>query len=655
MTMPGRQDHISPQTPLGATLVGDGCTFRAWAPRARAVYVRGAFNDWRLDDSGLLVKNADGYWAGFLPGVGDGAPYKFYVRGEGSEGDKRDPCARELAFEPGYPHSNCVVRDPTSYPWHNQGFRPPAFNDLVIYQFHVGTFYAADAAGHDRRPEGGARFLDVLDRVAYLAELGVNAIEPLPVVEFPHDVSLGYNGVDFFAPEMAYAVRPGDLGLYVAKVNQLLAARGRGGPVVTAEQLASQPNQLKAMIDVCHAYGLAVLFDVVYNHAGGDFGGDQQTSESLYFFDRYLTGNENNCLYFTDQEFGGGRVFAYWNGDVRRFLIDNALFWLREYHADGFRYDEVSAISTYGGRGFCQELTAAVRSVKPEASQVAEYWNWDRAWPVEPGGGGFDLAWQDGLRDAVRSAIVQASGGRDAFVNLDPVRDRLYPPQGFPAAWQAVNCLENHDLLWTGHANVPRVAALADPLDARSWYARSRARVANGLLLTAPGVPMLFMGQEFLEEENWSDNPADQSHLLEWDRLRSDRVISDHLRFTRELIALRRRQPALRGERINVFHVHNGNRVLAFQRWMEDVGRDVVVAVSLRESTYYGYQLGFPGAGWWHEVFNSDVYDHWVNPLVAGNGTGVRADGAQLHGLPASASVVIPANGMIVFARDHGV
>ena len=128
----------------------------------------------------------------------------------------------------------------------------------------------------------------------------------------------------------------------------------------------------------------------------------------------------------------------------------------------------------------------------------------------------------------------------------------------------------------------------------------------------------------------------------------------DFHRFTRELIGLRRHQPALRGEGINVFHVQNDNRVIAFQRWVEGVGRDVVVVVSLNESTFWGYNLGFPGPGRWLEVFNSDVYDNWVNPIVAGNGTGIDANGGPLHGLRSSASLVIPANGLVGFARDQG-
>jgi 1,4-alpha-glucan branching enzyme len=128
--------------------------------------------------------------------------------------------------------------------------------------------------------------------------------------------------------------------------------------------------------------------------------------------------------------------------------------------------------------------------------------------------------------------------------------------------------------------------------------------------------------------------------------------MGDFLRFTQELLAVRRRQPGLRGEGLNVFHAHNENRVIAYQRWVPGEGRDVVVAASLNESTYWNYELGFPSGGRWLEVFNSDVYDNWFNPVVAGNGGAVVADGRPIHGLPASARIVIPANSIVIFARD---
>jgi 1,4-alpha-glucan branching enzyme len=644
------QQHIDDRTPRGARLTGGGATFRVFGPAAKQVFVSGEFNHWaRQDPAALLVKHGND-WLGFIPGVADGTQYKFFVVGTGSAGFKRDPYAREIAPVPGHP-TNCAVHDPDTYPWHDDGFRPPAFNDLIVYQFHVGTYFGRDAAGKDDRRGRDCTFLDVTDRIEYLAELGVNAVEPLPVNEFETETSQGYNGSDLYAPEFRYTIPRGDprLPRFLATVNRLFAQRGK--PAVTMAQLERPINQLKALVDLCHVYGMAVLFDVVYNHAGG-FEGDD---ESIFFWDRQPGGDNNRSLYFTSQPDGsGGLVFAYWNQDVRQFLIDNAAFFYREYHVDGFRFDQVTIIDTFGGRQFCKDLTDTLKFLQPTRPLIAEYWA-DQGFAVRDtrsGGLGFDAVWSAGLRDTVRAAIGQASAGAGARVSLDPVAGALNRPFGFPALWKSVEAVENHDEVFAGRA--PRIPRLADGSNPRSWFARSRSRVATGLILTAPGIPLLFMGQEFLEDKPWSD--SDPNLLIFWDGVDkgTDKAMVDHLRFTRDLIALRRHQPALRGEGVNVFHVHNDNRVIAYQRWVEGVGRDVVVAVSLNESTFRGYQLGFPGPGRWLEVFNSDVYDHWVNPIAAGNGGGVDASGGPLHGLPSSAGIVIPANGFVVFARDRG-
>jgi len=643
--MPASQEHINPHTPMGANLVAGGATFRVWAPRAQTVYISGDFNGWEQEQSTQLVKNDAGYWAGFVPGVKDGEHYKFFVVGAGGRGYKRDPYARELSEEPAYPLSNCIVRDRNSYPWHDHDYRTPAFNDLIVYQFHVGTFYGPN------RTQRVARFLDVLERVDYLVALGVTAIEPLPIVEFASPRSLGYDGSDIYSPEMDFNIDPPELDPYLERVNALLQRRGQ--PPLTMQQLAVPINQLKALIDVFHLYGIAVMFDVVYNHAGLQI---KEQDESIYFMDREAGTDSKDSLYFTDQ-WHTGPVFAIWKQEVRQFLIDNATFFLDEYHVDGFRYDQVSVIvkqNTDGWR-FCQHLTATARHHDPSAGQVAEYWNVDPyvVRHSDQGGAGFDATWHDGLRESVRGAIAQAVAGRHAYVDLDRIAAHLYAP-GFPAVWQAVQYVESHDEVKEDRE--PRIATLADGTNARSWYARSRSRVATGLILTAPGIPMLFMGQEFLEDKPWSDNPGHFANtLIWWDGLeQGDTAMVDHLRFTQELISLRGRQPALRGEAINVFHVHNDNRVLAFHRWLEGFGRDVVVVASLNESTFWDYQLGFPGAGRWLEAFNSDIYDNWVNPWGTGNGGSMDANGPPMHQLPSSARVVIPANSLLVFARDAG-
>ena len=123
----------------------------------------------------------------------------------------------------------------------------------------------------------------------------------------------------------------------------------------------------------------------------------------------------------------------------------------------------------------------------------------------------------------------------------------------------------------------------------------------------------------------------------------------DHLRFTRDLIRLRRDLPALRSDNVHAFYQSDSDRVIAYHRWREGSGDDVIVVASFSEATWTRYRLGFPAGGFWKERFNSDVYDHWVNPQVAGNGGGVF-EGRALHGFTASAEIVIPANGVVVFA-----
>jgi 1,4-alpha-glucan branching enzyme len=264
-------------------------------------------------------------------------------------------------------------------------------------------------------------------------------------------------------------------------------------------------------------------------------------------------------------------------------------------------------------------------------------------------GAGFDVTQHDALRESIRGAIRQTSFGAASPVGLDAVAGSLRAP-AFDNAWQAVTCVENHDIVKAGTG--PRVPRLADSANPRSWYARSRSRFATALLLTAPGIPMIFMGQEFLEDKQWSDNP-NAPNLLFWDGLTTgDKSMVDSLRFTQDLIKLRWQHAALRGASVNVFHIHNVNRVIAFHRWIEGEGRDVVVVGTLREETWHGYTIGFPRAGRWREVFNSDVYDHWVNPIVAGNGGVIEAALKPMHGFTASADIVIPANGVVIFALE---
>jgi len=650
--MAASQDHISGSTPMGANLIGDGATFRVWAPGAIRVYVAFDGGGQAPPPSDELVKDAaTGHWTGFFPGVVDGTRYRFWVEGPGNAGLKRDPWARELEFGD-FHDTDCIVRDRDSYPWHDDGFVPPALRDLVVYQFHVGVFYARSADGGDRRPGRVAKFLDALDRVEYLADLGVNAVQPLPFVEFRTPWSLGYNGTDIFSPEMDYCIGSEELPSYLEKVNGLLAKKGCAA--LTPAQLRGQVNQLKAFVDLCHLYGLAVLPDVVYNHAGGDL-----DDQSLDYFDRPANPDEVNSLYFSQGREAGGKVFDYQKPEVRELLIGNARMFLDEYHVDGFRFDQVTVIDdNQGGRRFCQDLTDTLRFHKPAAALIAEYWGQNRrlALSPPPEGMGFHLGYADLLREEVRAVLGEATGGEHAGVHLGQLRPGLERSENVVFAWQAYNCIENHDLLVDlddrGHRQ-PRIAQLAHWDEPRSWYARSRARVATALLLTAPGVPMIFMGQEFLEDKQWSDNfEFHQALLLHWAGLdNGDKQMLDHVRFTRELVGLRWQYPALRGQGFRVVHIHDQNRVLAFHRWVEGEGHDVIVVVHLSTFNRFGYRIGFPSGGEWREIFSSDVYENWVNPHVAGNGGRVVAEPLPLHEFSYSAALVLPANSILVFSR----
>jgi 1,4-alpha-glucan branching enzyme len=580
--------------------------------------------------------------------VRDSDLYMFFVEGAGGRGWKRDPFARELATTTADPDWVCVVRDAASYPWHDSGWRPPAFSDLVIYQLHTGTWWARDEAANDARATRGGTFLDVADKLEHLVSLGVNAIQLLPIQEFETSTSMGYNGTDMFSPELEYCVTSDELPWRLDQVNAALASLGQRE--LTAVQLAPGINQLKCLVDLCHLRGVAVILDQVYNHA---FGHDDRGSfddRTIWFYDRQEFGDDNRSLYFTNQTWIGP-VFAYWNDWVSQFLIDNARFYIDECHVDGARYDEVSAISNHGGDDFCRRLTETVRATNPAAIQIAEYWNGDRARAVQPppGGLGFDAELADGLRDAVRGLVQQASFGISAPLDFAAVCDGLLATVG--DSWRLNQCLENHDLTYAGHGGAARVPLLASPQDRRNWYARSRSRAATCLLMTAPGIPTLFMGEEFLEDKNWSDDRA-AGGLIWWEGLAgTDSSMRDFLRFCSDLIAVRHAEPALRTGSIRVSRAENFERVLAMHRWIEGEGRDVVVVVSFDELPKHGYRIGLPSPGDWREAFNSDVYDAFPNPAPVGNGGHVRTDGGPMDGFAVSASLEIPANGALILVR----
>src|SRR5947209_4092677 len=250
---------------MGANLVPGGATFRTWAPRARNVYLvagnalrQSLSPGWVPSSGDRLAALGDETWAGFLEGATSGLRYMFWIEGEDSSGLKRDPFARELTLEPAFSASHCIVRDPADYVWHDANWRPPDFRNLIIYQLHVGTWWAVDQAGSDVRARRGGRFLDVATRLGYLRDLGINAIQLLPIQEFETEFSAGYNGVDYFSPEGEYqAIAEADLISSLEKLNPILSAAGADR--LSLDQIRPGINQLKCLIDLAHLHGIAVI------------------------------------------------------------------------------------------------------------------------------------------------------------------------------------------------------------------------------------------------------------------------------------------------------------------------------------------------------------------------------------------------------------
>lgn len=646
--------NIGDELAMGANIVDGGVSFRLWAPRATDV--RLIYNNETSDkpESEWAMKRLDnGHWVGFLPNAQDGDKYRFYVEGDGYAGPKRDPYSRELEWY-GYPDCDSIVRDPNSYLWIVQNFKRRPFHEWILYQIHVGTFYSVDETGEDNRIVRKAKFLDIIHKIKHLADLGITAVQLMPIIEYQSPHSMGYNGTDMFSPEMDLFVPKEELADYVHHLNALLAQKGK--ELIQEQLLYSGVNQLKLLIDILHLFDIGVFFDVVYNHAG-EFGNNDISDQSIFYIDRPLNSDNENSLYFMDEGWAGGMVFKFHSAGVRQFLIDNAKAIMSEYRVDAIRYDEVTVIIHFGGWEFCQDLMRTLHYIDPSVMQVAEYWSHDKSWILKSRNddrAGFDAVWFDLLRDAIRKVVEESSHGSNARVNMDSLRDAMNNHFEANTNWQIVNYIENHDLHKAGHhERVPRIPALADSSNTRSWYARSRSRVAMGLLMTAPGIPMIFMGQEFLEDKFWSDNPDyHKNALIWWDGLEQQDEMKKFYGFTGEIIKTRKKLKALTaGNAINIFHTHNDQRIIAFQRWIENVGEDVVVVVSLNENARYHYKLGFPSAGSWKEVFNSDAYDDDAHSPVGNNGH-IEAHWSRHDGLPASASINIPPNGFVIFQKS---
>ena len=578
-----------------------GVSFRVWAPNADSVHVAGNFNGW---SSTLceLQPEGNGNWSMDVRGLDPGARYKYVIRNGGQTLWKNDPRARMLTSSVG----DSVVVDPADHDWQDAGYQTPPFNEMVIYEMHVGTF--------EDVPGGGpGTFASVTSRLDYLADLGVNVIELMPISEFAGDFSWGYNYSHPYSVETAY-----------------------GG--ITA---------LRQLVDEAHQRGIVVLLDVLYNHWG-------PTDLDMWRFDGWSQGPYGGIYFYNDACNGptpwGDTRPDFGRGEVRQYVRDNVMAWLSEAHVDGMRWDSTSNIRMGNcgdlpeGWSLMQWVNDEVDSSEPWKIQIAEdMYNAPNEWITRPtgaGGAGFDSQWDALFVHPVRAAVeTPDDNARDMWAVRNAIA-QYYNGE----ATQRVIFTESHDEVANGRQRVPEEIW---PGNAASWFSKKRSTLASTLVFTAPGIPMIFQGQEVLEDGYFEDTDP-----VDWNKLT---LFPGIHQLYKDLIAMRRNlggvTRGLTGNNLNVHHVNDGDKMIAFHRWHSGgAGDDVVVMANFRNQDWNAYRIGLPHPGLWRVRFNSD----WVgyDPSYSNWPTAdVTAQAVPWDGMPYSAELSIGAYTAVVLSQ----
>ena len=433
--------------PVGARYSNGNCFFSVWAPLMSKVQLLIKGQEKPLE----MVKDRWGYWQTEVDHLSPGTKYLFLLD---EELQRPDPASLS---QPEGVHEWSEVIDHQDYQWEDKGWNPPALEDMIIYELHVGTF----------THEG--TFEAIIDKLDYLLELGVNAIEIMPIAQFPGNRNWGYDGVYPFAAQNSY----GGVG------------------------------KLKQLVDKCHQKNIAVILDVVYNHMGPE--GNYLSDFGPYFTDKYHT-PWGSSLNFDDE----------YSGPVRNFFLQNAISWLRDFHIDGLRLDAVHAIMDNGPIHLLKELRMQVDELEKETGKqycliaesdmndikvISDY---------SKGGYGLDGQWVDDFHHAVHTL---ATGEKEGYYQdygeiahlaktfkQGFIYDGIYSeyrkkrvgnrPEGVRPG-QFVVCLQNHDQ--TGNR------MLGERLSQLVSF--EMLKLAVGTLLISPYVPMLFMGEEYGEDQ----------------------------------------------------------------------------------------------------------------------------------------------------------
>jgi 1,4-alpha-glucan branching enzyme len=585
---------------LGSILDNGGVAFRVWAPNASKVSVIGTFNDWDPTLHPMCAEDG-GYWYTRVDGAQIGDHYKYQLTTETGIINRIDPHAREVTNSVG----NAIVHNP-NFDWGNDVFSMAEWNQLVIYELHVGTF-------NDDDPSRPGQFITITARLEHLKKLGVNAIQIMPVGQFAGMRSWGYNPSHIFAVDSDYG---GSLGF-------------------------------KRFIKRAHQVGIAVILDVVFNHFG-------PSDLDLWQFDGWSENGRGGIYFYNDDRaltpWGETRP-DYGRGEVRRFILDNVLMWLDEYRLDGLRFDSTLYIRSVGEAGteelpdgwsLLQAINELVAQHPPLRISIAEDLQ-SNDWitkDVGAGGAGFGCQWDPHFVRLIRAAIIAT---HDEDRSLGSIRDAIVYRYN-DDAFERVIYSESHDDVANGQARIPQEVSPNDPT---GWHAQKRSTMAAALVFTAPGIPMLFQGQEFLEGSWFRDTVP-----VDWDQRDEFRGI---VRLYRDLIRLRLNRDGvsrgLCGQFTQVYHLHEERKMLAFHRW--DRGGpadDAVVIANFFHDPQDGYVLGFPAAGTWKLRFNSDW--HGYSEIFEGRYSGdVDAVQGDCDGLPFLAPVSVAPYSVLIYTQ----
>ena len=540
---------------LGSHLSDDGVNFRVWAPFASSVGVL-IDTDFQWHET-PLTSEENGYWSGSVKDLQAGKSYKYRIHTQdGKIIERNDPRARQLTVSD---NGVSVVIDP-EFDWENSVSPIIPKAKQIIYELHVGTFNRPDAATI-------GTFYTAIEKLDYLQTLGINMIELMPVTSMATSNGWGYAPNHIFSVENSYGGRRG----------------------------------LLDFVKACHTRGIGVILDVVYNHFS--------SQTELWQFDGWSE-NGRGGIYFYNDERGdtpwGGRP-DYGRPEVRQFILDNVTMWLTEYHIDGLRIDSTiymrNSKGSEGGKeteipdawSLLQDMAKLAHKINPHTVMIAE----DNAGndyitkEISEGGAGYDAQWGLGFPYALRSTLnIGDSNSGDSLVKE---LQHAFNGQGF----QKVIFSDSHDTAANGSV---RLNEAVTPGNAGSVFARQLGLLANAITLTAPGVPMLLQGEEFMQEGNFND-----WQMLDWDKTTQFAgIVLAH----QHLIGLRLdtygNTTGLTGPSIAVFHQDNENHVIAYQRWLSGgVHDDVIVIANFNDQRFKSYELILPIAGTWRVRFNS--------------------------------------------------